>query len=83
MAHAKPSIRKSTKIVGKVPAPRAKSGERYKMLTVDMRESIALVMLARPDVHNALNATVDAKEGVAAFLEKRLPAWVPAALRTL
>ena len=61
MAHAKPSIRKSTKIVGKVPAPRAKSGERYKMLTVDMRESIALVMLARPDVHNAFNATLIAE----------------------
>ena len=83
MAHAKPSPKKSTKVAGKAPALRAKPGARYTMLTVDMRESIALVTLARPDVHNALNATVDAKEGVAAFLEKRLPAWVPAALRTL
>jgi methylglutaconyl-CoA hydratase len=40
-------------------APRgARKAARYDTLTVDVRESIAIVVLARPDVHNAFDATL-------------------------
>jgi methylglutaconyl-CoA hydratase len=43
------------------PASRAKPVARYKTLQVDVRESVALVVLARPEVHNAFDATLIAE----------------------
>ena len=39
----------------------AKSAGRYETIAVDMRESVALVVLSRPEVHNAFNATLIAE----------------------
>jgi len=52
MAGAKKTAGKAAK---KRPVPRARSGVRYRTLTVDVRESVALVALARPEVHNAFD----------------------------
>jgi methylglutaconyl-CoA hydratase len=41
-----------------VSSPRAKKAARYDTINVDVRESIAIVVLARPDVHNAFDATL-------------------------
>ena len=61
MTRAKPLTAKNTKIVNKNPASRAKSGAPYKTLTVETRESVALVALARPQVHNAFDETLIAE----------------------
>jgi len=55
MARAKPPVAKSTKPSRK-PAP--SGGRPYSTITVDVRESVALVTLARPSVHNAFDATL-------------------------
>ena len=47
--------RTAGKAAKKRPAPRARSGARYRTLTVDVRESVGLVALARPEVHNAFD----------------------------
>ena len=39
----------------------ADAGARYETITVDVRESVALVVLSRPEVHNAFNATLIAE----------------------
>ena len=39
-------------------AARGNAAPRYETLSVDMRESVALVVLSRPEVHNAFNATL-------------------------
>jgi methylglutaconyl-CoA hydratase len=41
--------------------PRSRRPARYATLTVDARESVALVALARPDVHNAFDDTLIAE----------------------
>ena len=38
-----------------------KAGSRYETIAVEVRESVALVVLSRPDVHNAFNATLIAE----------------------
>ncbi len=57
-----PSPRKAASTGGKAArpaaAPRAKKAARYDTIDVDVRESIAIVVLARPDVHNAFDATL-------------------------
>jgi len=53
--------RTAGKAAKKRPAPRARSGARYRTLTVDVRESVALVALARPEVHNAFDETLIAE----------------------
>ena len=53
--------RKGTKATKKRPAPPLTSGARYQTLTVDVRESVALVALARPEVHNAFDETLIAE----------------------
>ena len=45
----------------KSPASRAGPAARYRTLTVDVRESVALVTLARPEVHNAFDETLIAE----------------------
>ena len=42
-------------------AERSGAGSRYETLVVEVREAIALVILSRPDVHNAFNATLIAE----------------------
>lgn len=64
MARARPLTTKDTKkakSVKKNLASGAKLGARYKMLTIDTRESVALVALARPEVHNAFDETLIAE----------------------
>jgi methylglutaconyl-CoA hydratase len=57
-----PSPRKAGATAGKTArrgsSPRAKKAVRYATINVDVRESIAIVVLARPDVHNAFDATL-------------------------
>jgi len=61
MAIAKPSTAKPGKVSAKSAAPRTGRADRYKTLTVDVRESVALVALARPEVHNAFDETLIAE----------------------
>jgi len=61
MAIAKPSTAKRGKAGAKSAAPRTGRADRYKTLTVDVRESVALVALARPEVHNAFDETLIAE----------------------
>ena len=42
-------------------APRSPRSARYATLTIDVRESVALVALARPEVHNAFDDTLIAE----------------------
>ncbi len=39
----------------------SEAAARYETIAVDMRESVALVVLSRPEVHNAFNATLIAE----------------------
>jgi methylglutaconyl-CoA hydratase len=55
MTSAKPSAARTRKTSTKSAAPRTGRVARYKTLTVDVRESVALVALARPEVHNAFD----------------------------
>jgi len=58
---AGPSGRKAAKPAPKAPAPRAAGARRYATLAIDVREAVALVALARPDVHNAFDETLIAE----------------------
>jgi methylglutaconyl-CoA hydratase len=40
---------------------RGRAAVRYETIAVDVRESVAIVVLSRPDVHNAFNATLIAE----------------------
>ena len=67
MARTKPSAAKNTPsaaVKAAIAAKRAAPGKaetRYETIAVDVRESVALVVLSRPDVHNAFNATLIAE----------------------
>jgi len=61
MGIAKPSAARDRKPARKGVAPRAGRAARYKALTVDVRESVAIVALARPEVHNAFDETLVAE----------------------
>ena len=56
----KPTTTK-TAVVKRRPAPRAGSPGRYRTLDVDVREAVALVTLARPEVHNTFDETMIAE----------------------
>jgi methylglutaconyl-CoA hydratase len=60
-AKANPAARKGAKPAPRIPAPRRAKAARYTTLAVDVRESVALVALARPDVHNAFDETLIAE----------------------
>ena len=55
MPRAKTPVAKATKPSRKPAQP---EGHRYATIKVDVRESVALVTLARPSVHNAFDATL-------------------------
>ena len=57
MAKAKLPAKQGAKVANRKAAPRS----RYATLTVDVREAVALVALARPDVHNAFDDTLIAE----------------------
>ena len=61
MTSARPSAAKRGKAGATNAAPRARRAARYATLTVDVRESVALVALARPEVHNAFDETLIAE----------------------
>ena len=61
MTRAKPSAARTKKTSTKSAAPRAGRASSYRALTVDVRESVALVALARPDVHNAFDEALIAE----------------------
>jgi methylglutaconyl-CoA hydratase len=61
MTSAKPSAARTRKTSAKTAAPRAARAARYTTLTVDVREAVALVALARPDLHNAFDETLIAE----------------------
>ena len=52
---------KPAKAARKSPPPRQNATARYETLTVVVREAVALVTLARPDVHNAFDETLIAE----------------------
>ena len=56
MTRAKTQVAKATKASRKPAAKEA--GHRYETITVDLRESVAILTLARPSVHNAFDATL-------------------------
>jgi methylglutaconyl-CoA hydratase len=58
MTRAKTAVAKGPKPLRKAGTAHSGKGARYSTLTVEVRESVALVMLARPDVHNAFDATL-------------------------
>jgi len=49
---------KTAKATRSRATPRAPKAATYRTITVDIRTSIAIVMLARPEVHNAFDATL-------------------------
>jgi len=67
MATTRPSAAKSVPPARKSGADAAKgasagrAGTRYETIAVDLRESVALVVLSRPEVHNAFNARLIAE----------------------
>jgi len=62
MARAQPSsTKKSPGKAAKLPASKMKAAAAYTTLTIDVRESVALVALARPEVHNAFDETLIAE----------------------
>ncbi len=61
MTNAKSSAARTRKTPQKSAAPRAGRASSYTALTVDVRESVALVALARPDVHNAFDEALIAE----------------------
>jgi methylglutaconyl-CoA hydratase len=62
MAKTRPSsAKKARPAFAAKTAARADAGARYETITVDVRESVALVVLSRPEVHNAFNATLIAE----------------------
>ncbi len=58
MTNPRTPARKSGPSPRRGATPRPAKNARYGTITVDVRESVALVMLARPDVHNAFDATL-------------------------
>ena len=60
-AMANPAARKGAKPAPKIAAPRRAKAARHTSLAIDVRESVALVALARPDVHNAFDETLIAE----------------------
>jgi methylglutaconyl-CoA hydratase len=61
MTSAKPSAARTRKTSTKSAPPRTGRAARCKTLTVDVRASVALVALARPEVHNAFDDTLIAE----------------------
>ncbi len=61
MAKATTRARKGANATKKGSPPRRGEGARYATLTVDVREAVALVALARPEVHNAFDETLIAE----------------------
>jgi methylglutaconyl-CoA hydratase len=61
MAKVKPSAKRGGKVSNRNAAPRSRRPARYATLTVDVREAVALVALARPEVHNAFDDTLIAE----------------------
>jgi methylglutaconyl-CoA hydratase len=61
MKRATPPAAKERKAPPRRAAPRAGHAARYGTLTVDVRESVARVALARPEVHNAFDETLIAE----------------------
>ena len=57
MAKVKPPAKQGAKVSNRKARPRS----RYATLTVDVREAVALVALARPEVHNAFDDTLIAE----------------------
>jgi len=61
MIKSKTSTPRAGKSARKSAAPRGRRAARYETLAVDVRESVALVALARPEVHNAFDETLIAE----------------------
>ena len=61
MAKVKPPAKQGAKVSNRKAAPRSRRPARYATLTVDVREAVALVALARPEVHNAFDDTLIAE----------------------
>ena len=61
MAKVKPPAKQGAKVSNRKAAPRSRRAARYATLTVDVREAVALVALARPEVHNAFDDTLIAE----------------------
>ena len=57
MAKVKPPAKQGAKVSNRKAWPRS----RYATLTVDVREAVALIALARPEVHNAFDDTLIAE----------------------
>jgi methylglutaconyl-CoA hydratase len=60
MEKAKPKAAKRAPSAAK-SAARGEAAARYETLAIDVRESVALIVLSRPKVHNAFNATLIAE----------------------
>jgi methylglutaconyl-CoA hydratase len=60
MATSKPPAPKAAPPAAKT-ATRGEAPSSYETIAVDVRESVALVVLSRPDVHNAFNAALIAE----------------------
>ena len=56
-----PAVAKRAAPAKKTPAPRAGTAAAYRTIAVDVRESVALVTLARPEVRNAFDETLIAE----------------------
>jgi methylglutaconyl-CoA hydratase len=61
MTKVKPPAKPGAKAPIRKAAPRSRRPTRYATLTVDLREAVALVALARPEVHNAFDDTLIAE----------------------
>jgi methylglutaconyl-CoA hydratase len=61
MTNARSPATRTAKTPRKSVTPRAGRASGYRTLTVDVRESVALVALARPDVHNAFDEALIAE----------------------
>ena len=58
MTRAKTTAVKSAKVPPKAAEPHSTKVARYATIAVEVRESVALVTLSRPKVHNAFDATL-------------------------
>jgi methylglutaconyl-CoA hydratase len=57
----KPEVKPTGAKPAKAAASRSSKAASYRSLRIDVRESVALVTLCRPDVHNAFDATLIAE----------------------